>query len=174
MLRSSPGGADILKSPLSRREDERQGSLDLGPSRPEPVTSVYGRIEQLSYENGQLRMLLAQGSGRADASRATYRAYHPLQGWIDKVDGVAACARGFADKLAAVTAIRASTEPDSSDAAAVNAAIALVAEEADALINALIADAEARDLTPSGPWMDIPLVECRAFQASAQDRASSQ
>jgi hypothetical protein len=54
-----------------------------------------------------------------------------------KVDAVARIAETFADQLADVTGVAAG-EQDESDAASVNANIAMVAKEADDLITALI------------------------------------
>jgi hypothetical protein len=115
MFRSGPAG-DVVKSPYSRRPDERQGSLDLGP----------------------------QGG-----------------------DHIQRRARDVAERLASITGTPG--DPDETDAHRVNAQIALVAEEANILMTALITDAEAQGLEATGPWLDIPLVECREFAVPRPD-----
>lgn len=105
---------------------------------------------------------------------STYRAYNPVHGWVDKVDTIAEKAAGFAARLAEVHAIRTTGEANAWDAEAVNEHIIMIAREADALIEALILDAEARDLEASGRWMEIPLVECQKFQLPDRDGGARQ
>lgn len=148
ILRAGPS-ADLIRSAPAPRHDERQHAFDLNPPVP-PVgaSSAEQTIYRLAYENAQLRSQLAQNG--ETQKPPTYRAYNPVHGWTDKVDDIAVQAAGFAKQLADVTAIRTTGEPDEVDAGAVNEHIAMVAEEADALITALVADAEAKGLEASG------------------------
>ncbi|WP_156639715.1 hypothetical protein [Bosea sp. PAMC 26642] len=170
MLRSGPS-SDVAKSPLPRRNDERQGALDLAP----PASTASDKIERLSAENTKLKMQVPLVEGQVPKIESTtYRSYNPVHGWLDKVDVIAEQAAWFAKQLAEVTAIRTTGAPDETDAEAVNTHIAMVAEEADSLITALIKDAEAHDLEASGPWIKIPLVECQKFEAPSRDSESDQ
>ncbi|AMJ63052.1 hypothetical protein AXW83_24585 [Bosea sp. PAMC 26642] len=165
MLRSGLS-SDVAKSRLPPREDERQGALDLDP----PASTALDKIERLSAENTKLKMQLARVEAQfPKIESTTYRSYNPVDGWVDKVDAIAEQAAGFAAQLAEVKAIRTTGEPDKTDAEAVNASIAMVAEEADALITSLIEDAEAHDLEATGPWMSIPLVDCQKFETPSRD-----
>jgi hypothetical protein len=127
-------------------------------------TSAERAIYRLSYEVAELRSKLARAGLAPDADRVSYRAYSSLHGWTESVDPIACLARGFASRLAEVTCIRSMKEPGDDDVVGVNAHIAMVAEEADSLISALVKDAEAKGLEASGAWLKIPLVECRAFE----------
>ena len=84
-------------------------------------------------------------------------------------DPVGSEANAFAKDLAGVAGV--SGEPDNSDAAKVNADIAMVAEHADALITALIENAEDHGLEATGDWIGNPLIEARAFEVPRGDRA---
>ena len=140
---------------------ERHGALDFDA----PDEALYKRIEQLAFENAQLRLRLVQTATTSPASpTVTYRAYNAVHGWSDKLDAISVQAVSFAKQLAEVTSVRTTGDADESDAEAVNGHIAMVAEQADALISALIKDAEARELEATGAWMDIPLVECQEFE----------
>ena len=81
-------------------------------------------------------------------------------------------ARDIARRVAAITGTPG--DPDETDAHRVNAQIAMVAEEANILIAALISDAEAQGLEATGPWLDIPLVECREFAVPRADPVAQQ
>ena len=165
MLRSGVT-ADVARGPVGRREDERQGALDFDA----PDEALYKRIERLAFENAQLRLRLEQaGTESSESQSVIYRAYNPVHGWIEKIDAIAVQAASFAKQLAGVTSLRTTGEADESDAKTVNEHIAMVAEQADALITALIKDAEARDLEATGPWMDIRLIECREFELARRE-----
>jgi hypothetical protein len=82
-------------------------------------------------------------------------------------DDIQRKARHVAERLASITGTPG--DPDETDAHRVNAQIAMVAEEANILITALITDAEAQGLEATGPWLDIPLVECREFAVPRAD-----
>lgn len=158
----SHSGSDVAKSALPRREDERQGELGLDPELASEGDAL-AKIHRLSREVATLKMQLAQASGASRRQSPTYRGYSAARGWVDKVDLIAEAASHFADQLAAVRCIRMS-EADNSDAKAVNSFIAMIAKEADALVSALIRDAEAHGLEASGPWMKIPLFEVPEFE----------
>lgn len=104
----------------------------------------------------------------------TYRAYSATRGWGDKVDEVQLLASAFADRLSDVTSIRSLGELDDTDAAKVNANIASIARAADDLISAVVSNAESRGLQATGPWMDIPLFECREFEIEERDPIGEQ
>jgi hypothetical protein len=151
ILRSGPGD-DVVRSPYIRQPDPRQAAFDLDlPQESTAEETIY----RLTYELTKLRSRLAK-SGRSPIS-------HPG-------DEIAAQADRFARALGTVEESGGDTE---ADADAVNARIAMVAEEADALIAALIEDAEAHGLEATGPWLKIPLVECQAFEAPEQGDADA-
>lgn len=72
-------------------------------------------------------------------------------------------AASFAAYVAQLSSIQAD-EADEQDADKVNASIEMIAEEADALVTAVIEDAEDHGLEAPGPWLKIPLVETQAFE----------
>ncbi|MDU0343716.1 hypothetical protein [Bosea rubneri] len=113
------------------------------------------------------------GAGPSEGSDdLTYRSYNSARGWIDAVDPIALMARQFARRLAEVKCIRhlgPAGDATEGNAQAVNSHIAVIAEEADNLIAALIEDAEASGLEATGAWMKIPLVECREFEPIERD-----
>ncbi|KUL94349.1 hypothetical protein DK26_15185 [Bosea sp. WAO] len=116
--------------------------------------------------------LAGAGATSTSAEGATYRAYTSAHGWADTVDPIALLAHGFAARLARVKCIRTlgpAGDALEDDARAVNAHIAMIAEEADNLITALIGDAESAGLEATGAWMKLPLVECRKFEAIERD-----
>jgi hypothetical protein len=161
MLRAG-SASHVVAGPRLPRVDERQGVLDLSGLEPPDETA-----EQFAYRLAcsltELKSQLIRG-GLADPEK--YRAYSATQGWIDKIDEIARQAAGFARQLTAVTCIRSTGEPSEDDAVSVNAHLAMIAEEADSLLTAVISDAEARGLQATGPWMKIPLVECRKFEVA--------
>lgn len=169
ILRSGPV-ADVVRSRPTRRVDARQGSFDLDP--PETESTAEQTIYRLAREVGELRLKLA-GAGAPESSEGlTYRSYHSGRGWIDAVDPIALMARQFAARLAEVKCIRRlgpAGDATSENARDVNAFIAMIAEEADGLIAALIEDAEASGLEATGAWMNIPLVEVRKFEPIERD-----
>ncbi len=169
ILRSGPT-SDVVKSRLTRRDDARQGALDL--ESPPRETSAEQTIYRLSHEVAELRLRLASAGLASDTREITYRTYNSEHGWVDTLDQIALLARAFAGRLADVKCIRtlgAAGEPSERDARAVNAYIAMIAEEADSLISALVEDAEASGLEATGAWMAVPLVECRKFEAVERD-----
>jgi hypothetical protein len=160
MLRAG-SASDVIAGPRLPRVDERQGVLKLSGLEP-PAETAEQFVERLTFTPTEM-----QAQARADlAEPATYRAYSATEGWVDRVDEIARQAVGFARQLAGVSCIRSPAEPGDDDAVAVNDHIAMITEEADSLISALIRDAEARGLQASGPWMKIPLVECRKFEVA--------
>lgn len=141
---------DILKGPVSRAEDPRQKSFDLGEGQQTSEERIYG----LSYRLASLRANIS---------------IDPWAAWADrpkKSDRVSVLASGFARELEQVEPVHTASEEE---AAAVNRRIAMVAEEADALIEALITDAESQGLAATGAWLKIPLVECQAFEVPEID-----
>lgn len=169
ILRSGPT-SDVVKSRLTRREDARQGALNL--EAPPRETSAEQTIYRLAHEVAELRLKLAEAGLASDTKGVTYRTYNSQHSWADTVDPIALMARSFASRLADVKCIRtldAAGRPGEHDARAVNAHIAMIAEEADRLISALVEDAEASGLEATGAWMAVPLVECRKFEAVERD-----
>jgi hypothetical protein len=160
--------SDIIASRPDHRVDERQGVLDLGePDAPDGETAEQ-IIYRLSYALTALRSQLAR-EGLTEEVYPRFRAYSPSRGWTYKQDKIGHQAQRFAKHLDRVTSIHAVGELTDGDAAGVNADIAMIAEEADSLITALIRDAEARGLEATGPWMKIPLVECQEFEVVTPD-----
>ena len=143
ILRSGPGD-DVVRSPYIRQPDPRQAAFDL-----EPPSSAEETIYRLTYELTRLRTQLAKSNPATSAPTG---------------DDIVAQATGFARALGAVEEAGGDTP---ADADAVNSRIAMVAEEADALITALIEDAESQGLEATGPWLKVPLIECRAFEPPA-------
>ena len=169
ILRAGPG-ADVIRSQPSRRVDARQGSFDLDP--PEAETTAEQTIYRLAREVAELRLKLAGAGAPKSPEGVTYRSYHSGRGWIDAVDPIALMARHFAARLAEVKCIRSLGpvgDATSDNAKDVNAFIAMIAEEAGALITSLIEDAEASGLEATGAWMNIPLVEVRKFEPIERD-----
>jgi hypothetical protein len=167
MLRSGLA-SDVIVSRPDLLFDERQGVLDLWePDAPEGETAEQ-IIYRLSYALTELRSQLAR-EGLTEEAYPRFRAYSASRGWTYKQDQIAHLAQGFAKHLDGVTSIRATGELTEGDAAEVNAHIAMIAEEADSLITALISDAEAHGLVATGPWLKIPLVECQAFEVVSPD-----
>lgn len=103
------------------------------------------------------------------AASITYRKYNPLRGWVNKPDLIAVAAQAFAEKLGDVTCVRSHSDPDDSDARQVNDAIRMIAERADQIISALIADAELQGLEPTGDWISVGGVEQRSFEVPTFD-----
>lgn len=172
VLRAGPG-ADVIRSQPGRHQDDRQGSLEL--ELPEATeTSAERAIYRLSREVAELRMKLAGAGASEYGTDLTYRSYNSARGWIDAVDPIALLARQFARRLAEVKCIRSlgpAGDATDSNAQAVNSYIAIIAEEANGLINALIEDAEASGLEATGAWLKIPLLEYREFEAVKRDPA---
>jgi hypothetical protein len=109
---------------------------------------------------------------REDARQSAFDLDAPAFSEIgDPVERMARC---FAARLIDVKCIRATGEASHDDARSVNAHIAMVATEADALITALIKDAEANGLDSAGRWMNIPLVECQEFEVVTRDPAADE
>lgn len=157
--------SDVIASGPVQRVDVRQGVLDLvDPNAPESENAEQ-IIYRLSYALTLLRSQLAR-VGLTEEAAPGFHAYSASRGWTYKQDEIARQAQWFAKQLDLVTRIRATGELAAGDAAGVNAQIAMIAEEADGLIMALIKDAEARGLEATGPWMNIPLVECREFEVT--------
>jgi hypothetical protein len=160
--------SDVIASRPVQRIDERQGILDLAdPDAPESETAEQ-IIYRLSYALTALRSQLVR-AGLTEEAAPRFHAYSASRGWTYKEDKIAHQAQAFAKQLDRVTSIRANRELADHDAADVNAHIAMIAEKADSLITALIKDAEARGLEATGPWMKIPLVECREFEVPQSD-----
>ena len=168
MLRSGPS-AESIKGPPERPQDARQGMLDLDPD----ATSAERMIYRLAYENAQLISRLT----RAGLSTAIEDPIDPADGSMhgrnSKPDPIAQLAASFAAQVAQLSSIH-TDYPDDQDAATVNASIAMIAEEADALVTAVIEDAEDHGLESSGPWLKIPLVEVQAFEVPPPDPAADE
>lgn len=168
MLRAGTA-SDVIASRPVQRIDERQTALDFGePEPPSANETAEQMIYRLSYSLTELRSQLAR-EGLTEEAAPRYHGYSASRGWTYKEDKIAHLAQGFAKQLDRVTSIRATGELADHDAADINAHIAMIAEEADRLITALIKDAEAHGLEATGPWMKIPLVECREFEVPQSD-----
>lgn len=159
MLRSGPGG-ELIQSPSDLRPDQRQGALDLEGG----ATNAERMISRLAYENAQLIARLA----RAGLPTAIEEPPHPGPGHNSKPDPITELAASFAAQVVHLSSIQ-TVFPDDQDAAKVNASIEMIAEEADALVTAVINDAENHGLEASGPWLKIPLVEAQAFEVPSQN-----
>lgn len=85
-----------------------------------------------------------------------------------KPDPIAQLAEGFAKHVMQLTSLQ-TDHPDDQDATHVNASIEMIAEEADALVTAVIEDAEDHGLEASGPWLKISLIEVQAFEVPTPD-----
>ena len=168
VLRSGPA-AEVIKSLSDRLQDARQGVLDLDLD----ATNAERMIYRLAYENAQLISRLA----RAGLPTAIDDPIHPaevgLRGRNSKPDPIAQLAASFAAQVTQLSSIQAD-QPDDQDADQVNASIAMIAEEADALVTAVIEDAEAHGLEATGAWLKIPLVEVQAFEVPTPDSASEE
>ena len=152
MFRST-SSSDTVSSAPEPIEDQRQGVLDLGPPRPSESETPDQIAHRLAYALADFRSKLALGEARGDRDR-----------FNRPPDRVARLAHRFMRHLAEVKSIPGGRKVDDFDALDANACIAMIAEEANELINALIFDAESHGLEASGAWMQIPLVECREFE----------
>ena len=162
MLRSGPS-AHIIQSPPDRRQD-RQGVLDLDPS----ATSAERMIYRLAFENAQLVSRLARAGLPTAIEDPIDRIRDTESRRNSKPDPIAELAASFAAQVVQLSSIQ-SDHPDDQDAAKFNASIEMIAEEADALVSAVIKDAEDRGLEASGPWLKIPLIETQAFEVPTPD-----
>ncbi len=163
MLRSGPL-SEVVQSPLERAPDARQGALDLDPS----TTSAERMIHRLAYENAQLVSRLARAGLPTAIEDPIDRVRDTGDGRNSKPDPIAQLAQSFAAQIVQLSSIQ-TDYPDDQDAANVNARIEMIAEEADALVTAVIEDAEGHGLEASGPWLKIPLVEVQAFEVPTPD-----
>ena len=168
MLRSGPS-FEFVQSPPVRPQDARQGLLDLDPD----ATNAERMIYRLAYENAQLVSRLA-GAGLPTAIEdPTDRVRDTAHGRNSKPDPVADLAASFAAQVVQLSSIQ-TDHPDDQDAAKVNDSLAMIAEEADALVTAVIKDAEDHGLEASGPWLKIPLIETQAFEVPTSDPAADE
>jgi hypothetical protein len=163
MLRSGPS-ADFIQSPLDRPQDARQGVLDIDPDAGIAARIIY----RLAYENAQLLSRLARAGLPTAIEDPTDRVRVSTHGRNSKPDPIAEMAARFAAQVMQLSSIH-TEHPDDQDAAKVNASIEMIAEEADALVMAVIDDAETHGLDASGPWLNIPLIETRAFEVPSTD-----
>lgn len=168
MLRSGPS-AEVIKSTPDRPQDARQSVLDLDPD----TTSAERMIYRLAYENAQLVSRLARAGLPTAIEDPIDRVRDTGHGRNSKPDPIAQLAAGFAAQVAQLSSIQ-TDEADEQDAATVNASIEMIAEEADALVTAVIEDAEEHGLEASGPWLKIPLVETQAFEVPTPDPAADE
>jgi hypothetical protein len=163
MLRSGPG-AEVIRSPSDPRPDQRQSMLDLDVD----VTNAERIISRLAYENAQLIARLARAGLPTAIEDPIDRGRDPGHGHNSKPDPITELAASFAAQVVHLSSIQ-TVFPDDQDAAKVNASIETIAEEADALVTAVINDAENHGLEASGPWLKIPLVDAQAFEVPSQD-----
>lgn len=154
--------AEVIKSPADRPQDESQTVLDLGE------TSAERLIGRLAYENAKLVARLARAGLPTAIEDPNDRAPDSGHGRNSKPDPIAELAAGFAAQVVRLSSIQ-TDHPDDQDAAQVNANIEMIAEEADALVMAVIDDAEEHGLEASGPWLNIPLIETQAFAVPSPD-----
>ncbi len=168
MLRSGPS-ADIIQSPPDRRQDARQGVLDLDPD----ATSAERMIYRLAYENAQLVARLARAGLPTAIEDPTGRVRDTAHGRNSRPDPITDLAASFAAQVVQLSSIQ-TDHPDDQDAAKVNASIEMITEEADALVKAVIEDAEDHGLEASGAWLKIPLVETQAFEVPTPDPAADE
>lgn len=163
MLRAGPASA-VVQSPTDRPPDPRQGTLDLAPA----ATDAERMITRLAYENAQLISRLHRAGLPTAIEDPTDRVRDPGHGRNSKPDPIAELAASFAKQVVRLSPIQ-NDYPNDEDAAKVNASIEMIAEEADALVMAVIDDAESHGLEASGPWLNIPLIETRAFEVPPPD-----
>lgn len=177
MLRSGPA-AEVAKSPSQKPEDARQGSLefDARETRAQETradeTHAEREINRLAHENALLRARLARAGSSTEIEHPVYPA-DDGHGRNSKADPIAQLAASYAAQVSQLSSIQ-TDQPDDQDAAAVNAGIEMIAEEADALVAAVIKDAEDHGLEASGPWLKIPLLEVQAFEAPTSDPAADE
>lgn len=168
MLRSGPA-AEMVKSPSQRTGDARQGVLELDPQETRAEREIY----RLAHENAVLRSRLARAGLSTEIENPIHPGDDAIHGRNSKADPIAQLAASYAAQVAQLSSIQ-TDQPDDQDAAAVNAGIEMIAEDADALVTAVIKDAEDHGLEASGPWLKIPLVEVQAFEVPASDATADQ
>lgn len=168
MLRSGPPG-EVLKGAPDRPHDAGQGLLDLDSA----ATNAERMIFRLAYENAQLVSRLARAGLPITIEDPTDRVRDADYGRNSKPDPIAELAASFAAQVVQLSSIQ-TDHPDEQDAAKVNASIEMIAEEADALVAAVINDAEDHGLEASGPWLKIPLIETQAFEVPDADPAADE
>lgn len=160
MLRSGQS-AEVIKSTGDRPPDPRQGTLDLDPA----TTTAEQLIYRLAYENAQLISRLACAGLPTGVEDPNDRDDTSLRR-NSQPDPIAKLAASFAKQVEHLSSIQ-TDHPNGDDAAKVNASIEMIAEEADALVTAVIKDAEDHGLEATGPWLKIPLIETQAFEVQA-------
>jgi hypothetical protein len=165
MLRAF-ASSDTVSSPPLPRDDERQYVFDLGPPTSSGNESPEQIIHRLAYALADVRSKLTPAGGEAHCANPAQMVP------VTKADRVARLASRFAQHLEEVKGITGTRGADEFDALSVNAWIALVAEEADGLLTALISDGESHGLEASGSWMDVPLIEVREFEVVHADPAA--
>jgi hypothetical protein len=168
LLRSGPS-AEVIKGPRDPGRDARQGVLDLDPGS----TSAEQLIFRLAYENAQLTSRLTRAGLSTvieDPNNSTGDVSHDRD---SEIDPIAKLAASFAAQVVQLSSIP-TDQPNDQDADKVNASIEMIAGEADALVTAVINDAEAHGLQASGRWLDIPLVEVQAFEVSTPDPSTAE
>jgi hypothetical protein len=163
MLRSGLSD-EIVQSSPAQQLDERQGALDLD----EKTTSAERMICRLAHENAQLVARLARAGLPTAVEDPIDGARGAGHGRNSKPDPIAELAASFAKQVVHLSSIQ-TDHPDGDDAAKVNASIEMIAEDADALVMAVINDAEDHGLEATGPWLKIPLIETQAFEVPAPD-----
>ncbi len=163
MLRSGPS-AEMVQSPSVRAPDARQGTFDLDPN----TTSAERMIYRLAYENAQLVSRLARAGLPTAIEEPMDRVRDIGHGRNSKPDPIAQLAQSFAAQVVQLSSIQ-TDHPDDQDAAKVNASLEMIAEDADALVTAVVKDAEDHGLEASGPWLKIPLIETQAFEVPSPD-----
>lgn len=168
MLRTGPS-ADVVQTRPTRPQDARQGLLDLDPD----ATSAERMIYRLAYENAKLISRLTRAGLPTAIEDPIDHVRGIGHGRNSRPDPIAEMAARFAAQVVHLSSIQ-TDHPDAQDAATVNASIEMIAEEADALVNAVIEDAEDHGLEASGPWLKIPLVETQAFEAPTLDAAADE
>ncbi|PZO00592.1 MAG: hypothetical protein DCF30_09275 [Hyphomicrobiales bacterium] len=166
MLRSGPS-AEFVQSPADRPQDARQRMLDLNPD----ATGAERIIYRLAYENSQLVSRLARAGLPTAVEDPTDSVRDSTHGRNSKPDPIAELAASFAAQVMQLSSIQ-TDHPHDQDAAKVNASIEMITEEADALVTAVIKDAEDHGLEASGPWLNIPLIETQAFEVTTPDPES--
>jgi len=168
LLRSGPTG-DVVKGQPDRPYDPLQGVLDLDPA----TTSAERMIYRLAYENAQLVSRLARAGLPTAIEDPIDRVRNTSLRRNSKPDPIAELAASFAAQVVQLSSIQ-TDHPNERDAAGVNASIEMIAEEADAMVTAVIKDAEDHGLEASGPWLKIPLIETQAFEVPDPDPADDE
>jgi hypothetical protein len=143
--------------------------LDLDPSTSNAERMIY----RLAYENAQLVSRLARAGLPTAIEDPIDRVRETEYGRNSKPDPIAQLAQSFAAQVVQMSSIQ-TDHPDDQDAANVNKSIEMIAEEADALVTAIIEDAEEHGLEASGPWLKIPLVDTQAFEVPTPDPAADE